>query len=133
MTTLQRQLTAWIACFAILLAALAPSISHAIAAGKNAGSGWIEICSAAGSKFVSADQTLNSASSTSSAPAEKSLHFDHCPFCSTHGGPSAPPPAVALSVPAVSGKAILPSLYYQAPRPLHVWASAQSRAPPALS
>lgn len=130
MTKLTRQFTAWIACFAILLAALAPSISHAIAAGKDAGAGWIEVCSATGSKLVQVGGEHNPAPSE---PAEEGLHFEHCPFCLTHGGLVGLPPSAGFTLPAVSGTQPLPSLYYQSPRPLFIWAAAQSRAPPAIS
>ncbi|MEG1323955.1 MAG: DUF2946 domain-containing protein, partial [Janthinobacterium sp.] len=53
MTLFTRRFAAWIACFAILLAALAPSISQAVANAKQeSGSGWAEICSVAGIRFV---------------------------------------------------------------------------------
>jgi hypothetical protein len=99
-----RRFTAWIACFAILLAALAPSISHAMA-GAGSTSAWIEICSIAGTRFVPADD----------------------------GGSPGLPSNPLLTLPVIDGKPVLPSLYYQASRPLFAWASAQSRAPPALS
>jgi hypothetical protein len=124
-----RRFTAWIACFAILLAALAPSISHAMA-GAGATSAWIEICSIAGTRFVQADDGDKTAAPGS---IEQSLHVDHCPFCSAHAGSPGLPSNPLLTLPVVDGRPVLPSLYYQASRPLFAWASAQSRAPPALS
>ncbi|MDC8757192.1 DUF2946 domain-containing protein [Janthinobacterium fluminis] len=130
MTKITRRFTAWIACFAILLAALAPSISHAIAA-DDSSSAWIEICSIAGTRFVQADS--DDGQPLSPASIEQSLHFDHCPFCSAHGGAPGLPSSPMVTLPVLAGKPVLPPLYYQASRPLFVWASAQSRAPPALS
>ncbi len=125
-----RQLTAWIACFAVLLAALAPSVSRAIAAANGSSSVWAEICSIAGSKLVKvgAEQKPDS-----SSPAEKGFNFEHCPFCFTHAGSVGLPPTASVALPVISGKQPLPPLYYQSPRPLFLWAAAQSRAPPVIS
>jgi hypothetical protein len=130
MNKLTRRLTAWIACFAVLLAALAPSISHAISAANGGGASWVEVCSLTGAKLVNVGDEQDPASS---APAEKGVHFEHCPFCSTHGGTVGLLPTVGFTLPVASGEQPLPSLFYQSPRPLFIWAAAQSRAPPAIS
>ncbi|MFC5474738.1 DUF2946 domain-containing protein [Paraherbaspirillum soli] len=124
-----RRFASWIACFAILLASLAPSISHAIAAAQG-GTPWIEICTTGGNKFVPAADGQDPSSPT---PAEHGIHLEHCPFCFTHGGSLGLPPADALTVPAVSGTSLLPSLFYQSSHPLFAWSAAQPRAPPAVS
>jgi hypothetical protein len=122
---LLRRTTAALACMAILLAALAPAISHALSDRGKSHSLWAEICSSAGLKLVKLELGPK-------APAhgEPVSAFDHCPFCQTHGSMPGLPPTVSLSLPAYSGTFPLPELFYQAPRPLFVWASAQSRAPP---
>ncbi|MGZ3254925.1 MAG: DUF2946 domain-containing protein [Burkholderiaceae bacterium] len=127
MTKAKHRITAWIASFAVLLAALAPSISHAINAANDSGSGWIEICSTVGSKLAKVDGAQNPASQ---APADKAIHFEHCPFCFTHAGSVGLPPSTDLTLPIASNALPLPSLFYQSPRPLFLWAAAQSRAPP---
>ena len=43
-----RRFTAWIATFAILLAALAPTLAQALAAGSDRAAPWSEICTATG-------------------------------------------------------------------------------------
>jgi hypothetical protein len=116
-----RRISAWIACFAILLASLAPSISHAIEAASKTGS-LDEICTVAGLKTVTAVPA--------DSPAQKQLHFEHCPFCATHAGSFALPPPADLTLPVVSVFPAYPSLFYQAPHPFFVWTTAQSRAPP---
>jgi hypothetical protein len=125
-----RRITAWIACFAVLLFALAPSITQAVNAVKGSGTGWLEICTATGFKTAKVDSGQNPASP---APAEKSAHFEHCPFCFTHSGAADLPPTAAITLPVVSNEQALPSLFYQSPRPLFTWSTAQSRAPPSLS
>lgn len=128
---MNRRLIAWIATFAILLAALAPSISHAVAAAKGEKSLWVEICSIAGSKLVrvgDADGAKDPA-----APVQKPMSMEHCPFCFTHAGSTGILPSAEFVLPPAAGKPVAPSLYYHSPRPLFNWAPAQSRAPPAFS
>ena len=131
MTLFTRRLAAWIACFAILLAALAPSISQAVANAKQqSGSGWAEICSVAGIRFV---QVVEDGTTEDGKSAGKAMQMEHCTFCSTHAGSvGLPPTSPALPLPVISGTAIFPALYYQSPAPLFIWSTAQSRAPPAL-
>lgn len=128
MTLFTRRFAAWIACFAILLAALAPSISQAVANAKQeSGSGWAEICSVAGIRFVQVVQGDDGAADG------KAMQMEHCAFCSTHAGSVGLPPASpVLPLPVASGTTIFPALYYQSPSPLFIWSTAQSRAPPAL-
>ena len=128
MTLFTRRFAAWIACFAILLAALAPSISQAVANAKQqSGSGWAEIWSVAGIRFVQVD----GAASDDGKSAGKAMQMEHCAFCSTHAGSVGLPPASpVLPLPVAMGTAIFPALYYQSPAPLFIWNTAQSRAPP---
>ena len=133
MTLFTRRFAAWIACFAILLAALAPSISQAVANAKQeSGFGWAEICSVAGIRFVQLVQIDGAAADEKSGG--KVMQMEHCAFCSTHAGSvGLPPTSPVLPLLVASGTAIFPSLYYQSPAPLFIWSTAQSRAPPALA
>ncbi|WP_298406590.1 DUF2946 domain-containing protein [Janthinobacterium sp.] len=130
MTLFTRRFAAWIACFAILLAALAPSISQAVANAKQeSGSGWAEICSVAGIRFVQVDED----GAADGKSGGKAMQMEHCAFCSTHAGSVGLPPASpVLPLRLSSGTAIFPALYYQSPSPLFIWSAAQSRAPPTL-
>ncbi|OHV95182.1 hypothetical protein AKG95_23250 [Janthinobacterium lividum] len=132
MTLFTRRFAAWIACFAILLAALAPSISQAVANAKQvSGSGWAEICSVAGIRFVQVLQADDGAAAEKSGG--KAMQMEHCAFCSTHAGSvGLPPTSPVLPLLVASGTAIFPALYYQSPSRLFIWSTAQSRAPPAL-
>ena len=122
-----RLLTSWIATLAILMAALAPSISHALGA-KN-GASWVEVCSTVGAKWVKPD-----GSATDKAPASGDAHlFEHCPYCSLHANAIAIPPAPAAFEPAPAVSQPLPAAFLAAPRTLHAWVSAQPRAPPQFS
>ncbi len=110
------------AALAILLAALAPSLSHAFAA--NGDAGWVELCSADGRKWVRA--TVDEKERVP-APAHA---LEHCPGCSLHAPTLAPPPVSELAVPAAPRGRDLPAACLFAPRTPHAWASAQPRAPP---
>jgi hypothetical protein len=118
------RIAAWFAIFAILLAALAPTISHAANAAKG-GMSWIEICTTGGSALIQVPQDQ-----AAGKPAQQSVHLEHCPFCSTHGGHLGLPPANVASLPVAQGQALVPELFHRAPRPLFVWAAGQPRAPP---
>lgn len=128
-TRTMRRVTAWIASFAILLAALAPSISHAVAAAKNVPNGWTEICTVAGAKLVK----LGDTPPAKPAPTHKMSHFEHCPFCLSHAVNLGMPPEAAMAIPLFDGTHLVPPLFYHAPRPLFAWAVAQPRAPPFFS
>jgi hypothetical protein len=128
-TRRMRRFTVWIASFAILLATLAPAISHAVTAAKNGNSAsWAEICTMNGAKLVKV------ADASSSKPATHQVsHFEHCPFCLSHAGAFGLPPDNDLQLPVIVSTRILPPLFYRAHRPLFAWTAAQPRAPPAFS
>ena len=119
MKQITRRFAAWIACCAILFAAIAPSISQAVTIAQ--GGTWAEICSASGTRLVQIDV------------GDTGLHFEHCPFCATHADASGMPPRAGFVLPLASTHTSYPSLFYHAPRTLPIWSSAQSRAPPALN
>jgi hypothetical protein len=140
-TRLKRRLTTWIAIFAVLLASLAPSISHALAAG-----GWTgylsdtELCSEesepAAEQAADAhehDMHASHDSPESQPTADHSLHFEHCPFCFTHAGSFGTPTTHEFVTPLAAGSPVLPPLFFQASHPLFAWAAPQARAPPSFS
>lgn len=123
----KRTVVAWIACFAVLLASLAPSIAQALQLGGPGA--WTEVCTALGNKLVAVDGSQDD--SAPSVPAEHLLQ--HCPYCSLHVTALGMPP-MPLSVPAwVPLDFAVPELLLAAPRTLFAWVTAQPRAPPPLS
>lgn len=112
----------------VLLASLAPSLSHALGAAQ--GPSWVEICTAQGSKWVQGD----SADSGESKNAPAAAHLlEHCPYCSIHT-PALGLPPTPLVVPLDLGhEAEVPPAFLAAPRTSHAWVSAQPRAPPLFS
>ena len=128
----------WLALFAMLGLALAPTVSHALATVGVAGGSkpWAEICSAAGAKLSSAAVLPDTPESPESpaAPSDgTAMHPEHCPLCTLASHTSALPPADPALLPVPDGAAYLPALFSHAPRPLFAWASARPRGPPAIS
>lgn len=116
-----RLVTGWIAGLALLLAALAPTLS--LAFGHPPGTAWMEICTAQGPARVPVGDGGSHPDPTGAHP------FEHCPFCSFQAhGPALPPaPTGPLQVDGVERQ---PRAFLAAPHTLHAWASAQPRGPP---
>jgi len=102
-----------IAFLAIFGFALAPTLSHALAAANP----WAELCSAA-------------ADGKAPAPAQGAAHLEHCPLCGPGTGAAPLPVRLALTIAPPGGAVHLPALFLHAPRTLHAWTAAQPRAPP---
>jgi len=115
----------WIAIFSILLAALAPGVSQALASSRQQAASWTEICTAAG---LQVRQDL----SPSSGERDGIMSKD-CPFCLNHAChfvlPTTP---LGLSL-AIDAGAEFPWTTVTVPSPRCAFISPQSRAPPALS
>ncbi len=122
-----QRFAAWIACLAILLAAFAPSVSHAWTLAQSANAAQMEICSVMGVAHEKAPDGADPASASKSAPTS---HLEHCPFCAGHGVMPAMAPSAGFGLPVPEMSSGFPFLYYQAPHRLFVWSSAHSRAPP---
>ena len=123
-TRASKSIAAWLAAFGMLMAALAPALSHAL--GSEPARGWAEVCSALGWKIVNVEPT-----SGSPRPASDAGHLlEHCPYCSMHATWAAlpPSPAATLALPALSFE--LPRLFLRASRSLFAWTAPPSRAPP---
>jgi hypothetical protein len=129
--------SAWMACFAILLASLAPAISHAVNAARTAQPAQQEHClkeseAMAHAGHAAPAEAMHDAPDADHA-ASHELHFEHCPFCFIHAGSFALMPSFAVQAGLLPARAQRPLLFYQSHQPLYAWASAQPRAPPAVS
>jgi hypothetical protein len=125
-----RRLTLWLAMLAMVFAALAPTVSHALALFPGS-AGWVEVCTAHGARWVAVDGTRDAQPGGSIDAATG--QFDQCPFCHHAGQGMAPPPAAAaqaLQPPLREGP---PERFLSAPHTAHDWRAAQPRAPPLLS
>lgn len=122
------RIAAWIACFAILFAAWAPAVSHALAASGNDDAAlWTEICTVDGLTLVKSE---NSPDHDAAGQNKHAAGMEHCPYCLPQGSMPGLPSSSLKALPLVQADSSHPLLFYQAPRPLFVWVPAQSRAPP---
>jgi hypothetical protein len=121
----RRSLTSWIATFAILMAALAPTATQFIGVAHGQMAGWIEVCSDQGTHLVA--MRLDPSGSDESGDSCKDL----CPYCFTHAGSFGLALSGSSQAPFDDG-AFPPFLHVQqaAPRSTDVWPGHQTRAPP---
>ncbi|HEY4081624.1 MAG TPA: DUF2946 domain-containing protein [Burkholderiaceae bacterium] len=123
----RQRFTIWVAILAVLMMAFAPLMSQAF--GAKSASGWAEICSVYGSKWVKID-----AGTTDPQPTPVSGHpLDHCPYCSLHTNALGMPPPAPVILRAVATYQEVPPAFLLAPRTQHAWRSAQPRGPPFLA
>lgn len=117
------RLQIWIACFAILMNALAPSISHALAA-AGAMPAVVEICTVEGRVAAVLDDA---------APLSGMSAMADCAYCLPHGGSDLLTPPAPTALGLSGGHALRPFLFYRAPTPLLVLSAAPPRGPPAAA
>jgi Protein of unknown function (DUF2946) len=117
----------WLTALAMMLSALAPSISFASRAIQGADIDFASICTATGIKWVDnqSGEILESAPTTS----KSAVHAERCEACLTHPLAILPVSQVLLYTPVIA-LTRMPSLFLQAPRTLFVWSQANPRAPP---
>lgn len=119
-TKAARALTAWIAIAALLMAALAPSLSRAFAP-AGAMALQADVCSVAADMRDAED----------GAPASRGAHpLEHCPYCTLHADGVAIPAAAQPTALLTDLRDGPPVAFLAAPRTPHAWVSAQPRAPP---
>jgi hypothetical protein len=98
-----RRLTAWIALAAMLLAALAPMVSHALARAPQVARALQDLCTVGGARLLVLVPDLVSEAAPGAAlavdasgEAPSALALIHCPFCLPVADRLGPPPAVSL-------------------------------------
>ncbi len=132
-------LQTWLAILAILLNALAPAMTHALArsgsdAGLSVSSTWFEVCSAQGTTWARLAPNGSLIEKTSKRPADApaTSHDPHCPYCVTHAASFGmlPPPVAVAPAWALTFE-LSPS--QQEPAHDHAaWLAPAARAPPSL-
>ncbi|MES2117994.1 MAG: DUF2946 domain-containing protein [Pseudomonadota bacterium] len=130
-----RALHIWIACLAILMNALAPSISHAVAFMQGQAPAW-EICRADGSAMQSAPvgdavKTILASGGKQQAPQKAMFSMDDCGYCTPHAGSYGLLPSVVSGLGLSGAHQIRPFLFYRSPAPLTAWSASRPRGPPA--
>ncbi|MBU3637397.1 DUF2946 domain-containing protein [Polynucleobacter sp. es-MAR-4] len=116
----KNRLIHWIAALAIAMSALAPAVSQAVSLAKHGQGFAMEICSADGTKSQINVQGEDQADLVEVQP---------CPYCIAHAAIT-PAFNTNLTFQAPQTLALLPQLFYQSPKPLAVWVTPPSAAPP---
>lgn len=127
LTQAARQLTLRVALFAMLMAAFAPTLSHALQAGGI--KAWVEVCTALGAKWVASD----SSTTTDEAAPATAHDLQDCLYCVLQVHSPALPNAPVIGLAPTVLQFAVPLLFLLAPRTPHAWAAAQARAPPHFS
>ena len=117
-----RKLVHWLAAIAIAMSALAPALSQAVSLAKGGHGFSMEICSVDGSKMQVTVQVTDQADQVDTTQP--------CPYCLAHSSVT-PAFNTNLTFQAPQTFAMLPQLFYQSPKPLSVWLTPPSAAPPA--
>jgi hypothetical protein len=117
----KNRLIHWIAAAAIAMSALAPAVSQAVSLAKHGQGFAMEICSADGTKAEIKVQTEDQEVADQAQP---------CPYCVAQNSIT-PAFNTNLTFQAPQTLALLPALFYQSPKPLAVWVTPPSAAPPA--
>ncbi|MBU3551495.1 DUF2946 domain-containing protein [Polynucleobacter sp. MWH-Berg-3C6] len=116
----KNRLVHWIAAVAIAMSALAPAMSQAVSLAQHGQGFAMEICSADGNKMqmnVQGDEQ------------EVAEQAQPCPYCVAQNTIT-PAFNTNLTFQAPQAFALLPALFYQSPKPLAVWVTPPSAAPP---
>ena len=131
MRSANRALWIWIAVFAVLMNALAPAVSHAMAYGEG-NPALLELCRADKSKPLSpAFLPQAGGQSRDGKPGKSMAMGEDCGYCVTHGGSAGMPPSLVSGLPFAAPAQTHPFLFYRAPQPLTAWSASRPRGPPA--
>ena len=117
----KQHLVHWIAVLAIAMSALAPAISQAVSLAQGGHGFAMEICAVDGSKMQMNIQT--------EGQLDQAGQSQPCPYCLAQNSIT-PAFNTNLRFGAPQSFAFLPQLFYQSPKPLTVWVTPPSAAPP---
>ncbi len=123
--------TSFIALAAMVMLALAPTVSKVMAA-ERVDSNPVEVCTTEGTKWVAvAELGQGDSSAHQQGPPSLHEHDGDCSYCSLQTTKFLS--VSSQSIATTSVVSLLPPLFYQASKPLFAWAQARSRAPPIVS
>ena len=115
-----RKLVHWLAALALAMSALAPAVSQAVSLAKHGEGFAMEICSTSDAKIQIHVQVDDQELADQAQP---------CPYCVAQNSLT-PAFNTNLTFAAPNTFALLPKLFYQSPKPLTVWVTPPSAAPP---
>lgn len=117
-----RRLSLWLLC-AMLLAALAPTVSRARAWSQGSAVPWMEVCTTAGAQRTAADTPNDE------APQSGMGMLDHCALCVLASDRLAPPSPDFVWQAQLQAPPLLAQLDLRVPETVLHW-TVHSRAPP---
>lgn len=120
---IHRRFTAWLAMLALVMSALAPTVSQAVVMSSDHAD-WLEVCTTTGVMWVKADSVT-----MDDGTLPMVGHEQGCDIC-THSVTGAPPVLTDIAVPALWQSSAQPQALVSSAHPAVLWAPAQSRAPP---
>lgn len=113
----------WATLLALVLATLAPGVSHALRHQRGDTMPWSELCSANGG--------MRRVQLPVGPALDEAPHaFEYCSACGLHLQAAPPPSAPSTAVARGDLAHQAPAALLHAPRTLHAWSSALARAPP---
>jgi hypothetical protein len=120
------QLWIRIACFAILLNALAPSVSHLVSAARADGDLFL-------SSICVTDPSGKDNFVKKFAGGGMGASMEHCAYCLPHGGSDLLAPLMFSGLGLTANHGLRPYLFYRSPKPLLALNAAPPRGPPSLA
>lgn len=118
----------WVACVAILMAALAPAVSRVLTVARGAAVPSFEICTVAGGMNM---LSLKASMQSPDEPQQPAMNMGDCLCCSMHVAMLELPPLQLLPATGALLAGLLPTLFYQSHTPLFAWTPLLARGPPA--
>jgi hypothetical protein len=106
-----------IACLAILMNALAPSVSHLLASARS-------------DLFTS---SLCITDPTGKSAGGKTMAMEECGYCLPHAGSNGLLPVMFSGLGLTANHGLRPFLFYRAPKPLLALTAAPPRGPPSIA
>ena len=123
---IHHRFTAWLAMLALVMSALAPTVSQAVVMSSERGD-WLEVCTTTGVMWVKADPA---AADDGTMPMAG--HEQGCDIC-THTVTGAPPVLTGTTAPFMGQPSLRFDSLALSAHTAVLWAPAQSRAPPRLA
>lgn len=120
---IHRRFTTWLAMLALVMSALAPTVSQAVVMSSDRAD-WLEVCTTTGVMWVKADLAA-----TDDGTMPMVGHDQGCDIC-THIVTGAPPVLSGIATPVMGQPSARPQTLVASAHPAVLWAPAQSRAPP---
>jgi hypothetical protein len=123
---IHRRFTTWLAMLALVMSAMAPTVSQAVVMSSERGD-WLEVCTTTGVMWVKAD---SAAADDGTMPMAG--HEQGCDIC-THTVTGAPPVLTGTTAPFMGQPSLRFDSLALSAHTAVLWAPAQSRAPPRLA